>query len=133
MKQTRRTQRVGELIRDEIALILQREIHDPEIRFVSITDVEVSTDLRIGRVHVSIMGTDDEQEKTLAALERSRGRIRYMLGQRARLRTLPDLSFHLDRTAVQAEEIERLLKKHAARPQEDVPDDDERSADDDHK
>lgn len=123
MKKTRRTQRVGELVRDEIAAILQREIHDPEIRFVTITDVEVSVDLRIARVHISIMGTPAEQETTLAALERNKGRIRHLLGQRASLRTLPELSFHIDTTAQQAEEIERLLAKHRPAPLEEEDDD----------
>lgn len=109
MKKTRRTARVGELIRDEIAAILSREIQDPAIRFVTITDVEVSVDLRIARAYVSVMGSDAERDETMAALDRNRGRIRHLLGQRIRLRTLPEIDFRVDETAAQAEEIERLL------------------------
>ena len=109
MKKTRRTAKVGELIRDAIASILQRDIQDPAIRFVTITDVEISVDLRIARVFISVMGTDQERDETLAALEQQRGRIRHLVGQRVSLRTLPELSFRIDDTAAHAEEIERLL------------------------
>lgn len=109
MKKTRRTERVGELIRNEVSTILQREIQDPQIRFVTITEVEVSVDLRIARVHVSIMGSDEEKQATLDALDRHRGKIRYILGQRVRLRSTPEISFRIDETASHAESIERLL------------------------
>lgn len=122
MKKTRRTAQVGELIRDAVAYILQREIQDPAIRFVTIMDVEVSVDLRIARIYVSVLGTDQERNETLAALDRQKGRIRHLIGQRVSLRTLPELDFRIDETAERAEEIERLLAtiRPSTHPEDDV-------------
>lgn len=98
-------------MRDAIATILRRDIQDPAIHFVTITDVEVSTDLRLARIFISVMGSDQERDESMAALDRMRGRIRHLLGQRISLRTLPELEFRVDDTAAHAEEIERLLAK----------------------
>lgn len=119
MKKSRRTTQIGDQIRSEIAQMLLRDIADPEIRFVTITDVEVSMDLGVARVFVSVLGSDEEKKQTIRALERAKKRIRHLLATRARLRTTPELDFRLDETAAHADHISRLLKDMA--PTEETP------------
>lgn len=113
MKKTRRTMQIGDQIRAEIATILLRDVSDPDIKFVTITDVEVSTDMRVARAFVSVFGNADEQKKTLKALEKNRNRVRFLVGQRLKLRTTPEISFALDTTAAQATKIGKVLNRIA--------------------
>ena len=111
MKRTRRTTQVGDTIRGELSLILQREMNDPDFGFVTVTDVELSPDLRHARVFVSRLGKPGEAEKTVAALQKAASHIRHLLAQRANLRITPELNFKLDSTAERAESIDRILQK----------------------
>ena len=106
---TPRTDRVDELLRQEIGSILAREVADPRIGFATITDVETAPDLRHARVWVSVIGTDAERAATLAALDRAMGFVRRELGTRLRLRRIPDLHVRLDDTAERGTRVLRLL------------------------
>jgi ribosome-binding factor A len=120
MKKTRRTARVGDLIRAELSEILRREIDDPALAWVSIVDVEVAVDLRLARVFVTVLGDDEKKSAALEALRTSKSRIRGLLGRRISLRSTPDLDFRLDTTAEYAEGIERILRKVAPHPAEEL-------------
>ena len=109
MKKTRRTAQVGDVVRAEIAQILRRELNDPSLEMVSITDVEMSSDLRNARVFVSTLGGEKELAEVTATLRKASSRIRYLLGQRAALRVTPDLDFRADTTALSAGSIEKIL------------------------
>jgi ribosome-binding factor A len=108
MKKTKRTNQVGDQIRGEIAQIIQRELRDPDIGFVTITEVEVSTDFSFARVFVSTL-KEEERDSSIEGLQRAAGKIRHMLGKRLRLRNIPELEFRADRTAEHADQINRLL------------------------
>jgi ribosome-binding factor A len=108
MKKTKRTNQVGDQIRGEIAQIIQRELRDPDIGFVTITEVEVSTDFSFARVFVSTL-KEEERDASIEALQRAAGKIRHMLGKRLRLRNIPELEFRADLTAEHADQINRLL------------------------
>src|SRR5512137_1385204 len=103
---SRRAERVGDLIREEIADLLRKEIDDPRLKtgaLVSITDVEVSDDLRHAKVFVTILGHDEaggnqESKDAFAALRHAEAFLRRELGPRLRLRYVPELHFHLDET-----------------------------------
>lgn len=108
---SRRTERVGEMIREDISLLLQREVRDPAVGFVTVTDVEVTADLSHARVFVSVMGTPEERERSLEALNRARGFLRTELGRRAHLRIVPDLAFLYDEAADKGSRIFELLEE----------------------
>lgn len=76
---------------------------------VTITGVDLSPDLRHARVYVSCMGTDQEREGTMLALKHAAGWIRHELGQRIRMKFLPELVFLTDASLEYGERIDRLL------------------------
>jgi len=104
-----RTKQLDELLREEIAGIVAREVADPRIGFVTITDVETSPDLRHAQVWVSVIGQQAERDTTIAALGRAMPFVRRELGRRLRLRRIPDLHVRLDDTAERGTRVLRLL------------------------
>jgi len=110
---TRRTERVAELIRKEIGTILLKELHDPRLRFVTITRVEVSADLAQARLYVSVLGTPGARRAALRGLEHASGHLRRRLGERVRLRRLPALLFRLDEAVQRSARLRRILSELA--------------------
>jgi len=107
MADYKRSSRVGDQIRMEIAEILMTKVKDPRIGFVTVTAVEVSDDLRNARVFVSVLGSD--VGRTFEGLDAARPFIRSELGRRLKLRFVPELSFREDRTAEEAEKLTKLM------------------------
>src|SRR4030066_908926 len=91
-----RPTRVAERIREEVSLILQNRVKDPGLGGVTVTDVVVTGDLKIARVHYSVLGGDEERIAARDALRRSRGYIRRELGRGLRMRYSPDITFLYD-------------------------------------
>lgn len=110
-----RQERLAAQIQSEIAQMLQHEVKDPRIGFASIVKVELSGDLRVAKVHVSVLGDEAAREATLAGLESARGFIRTELGRRLRLRFTPEVRFVLDRGIEHGDRIARIL--HQLRPE----------------
>jgi len=106
---SQRTERIDELLRQEITSILTKEIADPEIGFATVTDVETAPDLRHARVWVSVIGSKAERTVTLRALERAMGYVRRELGTRLRLRRIPELHVRLDDSVERGTRVMRLL------------------------
>lgn len=106
---SRRTRQVGEFLREELTDIIRREVKDPRIGFMSLTTVEVSSDLRTARVFVSVLGTDEERAATLAALRSAAGFIRYHLKPRLHMRQIPELDFRDDRSMEHAAAIAETI------------------------
>jgi len=113
----RRPERLGEQIREEVSQIILGELNDPRIGLVTVTDVEVSSDLRNARVYVSILGSEEEIAHSLGALKAASGFIRWHLGQSLNLRHLPELHFAHDKTARTATRIEEILKEEGYKAQ----------------
>ncbi|MFQ5520774.1 MAG: 30S ribosome-binding factor RbfA [Candidatus Methylomirabilia bacterium] len=109
MAQGKRIERVNQLIKEEISGLLHRELKDPRIGFVTVTDVEVSKDLRTAKVYVSVLGPEEQWRSTLTALESARGFIRNWLRQHLTLRVTPTLVFRADRSLAHAASIQQLL------------------------
>lgn len=105
--------RVQDLLREEISLIIQRELQDPGLGFITVVEVKMSEDLKAGKVYVSIYGDEEEQKHTLEALKRSKGYIKFLLGQRVKLRYMPEVTFLIDDTFERVQRIEEILKKEA--------------------
>ncbi|MFA5072390.1 MAG: 30S ribosome-binding factor RbfA [Nitrospirota bacterium] len=119
----KRAARVADQIKQEIADILMRKIKDPRIGFVTVTDVEVSDDLKNVKVFVSVYGGDKEKEATLQGLKSASPFIRSELGHRMRLRVVPDLLFKFDNTAEKSAHIMELL--HELEKERNKNDDDQ--------
>ena len=109
MKPIRRS-RVASLIREEISRILQFELKDPRIGFVTILAIEPTVDLKECKVYVSIMGSESEQRTSLRGLEAARGKIQSLLTSRVRLRETPILRFILDESIQRTLEIEEKIR-----------------------
>ena len=119
-----RPERVGEAIRDELSLLLAREVHDPGIGFITLTRVKVSPDLQAARVYYTTLGDEKAQRDTAKALKRAAPFLRRQLGQRIRLRRVPELEFFYDESIAQGDRIEQILqdlKAEAAARSEGAP------------
>lgn len=109
---SRRTHKVEDLLRAEISQIILRRIQDPRVRMASVSEVDVSPDLKRAVVRISILGTDDEREATIEALRHAQGFIRSCLAKDLkRMRSIPELVFELDRGPEYSQRISDLLEK----------------------
>jgi ribosome-binding factor A len=104
-----RVGRVGEQIKKELSQIVQLELKDPRIGFLTVTGVEITNDLSIAKVYLSVMGTDEQKEATLKALSSGSGYIRSELGKRIRLRKIPELQFKFDASIDYGSKIDNIL------------------------
>jgi len=104
-----RNSRVGEQMKKELSQIIQREIKDPRIGFVTVTGVEVTGDLREAKVFISVMGNEEQKQNSVQALQKAKGFIRTELGRRVQLRHIPDLIFKMDESIEYGSKIENLL------------------------
>ena len=109
--QGKRLDRVNHLIKEEISLLLQRELKDRRLGFVTVTDVETTKDLRSAKVFVSVLGSEAQWSASLAALESAKGFIRNWLREHLDLRATPVLDFRADRSMERAANIQTLLKQ----------------------
>lgn len=103
--------RIQDQLREEVSQILFKDIKDPGIGFVTIMEVKLTEDLKIAKVFCSVYGDEVEKAKSMAALNRSKGYIKYLLGQRIRLKYIPEINFVLDDTFEKVARIEAILKK----------------------
>jgi ribosome-binding factor A len=108
--QGERLDRVNQLIKEEISTLLQRELKDPRLGFVTVTEVETSKDLRMAKVFVSVLGDEKQWAGSLAALASARGFVRNWLRQHLDLRVTPEIDFRPDRSMEHAARIQSLLK-----------------------
>jgi ribosome-binding factor A len=106
---TQRTERIDQLLQQEISAILAKEVADPDIGFVTVTDVETAPDLRHARVWVSVIGQRGERQATLRALERAMVFVRRELGTRLRLKRIPELHIRLDDSTERGTRVMQLL------------------------
>ncbi len=106
-----RPNRVGEQMKKELSDIIGRKIKDPRVGFVTVTDVEVSGDLQIAKVFISVLGDQEKREETLAGLNKAKGFIRAEIGQRVRLRKTPEIFFEFDESIDYGNKIETLLSE----------------------
>lgn len=109
-REFKRSLRVGEQIQRELALLLQQEVKDPRIGMVTVSDIELSTDLAQARVYVTIYGQDGQQKQALQALNHAAGFLRSELARRLSLRSIPVLRFYYDTAAEQGHRIDALLQ-----------------------
>jgi ribosome-binding factor A len=120
-----RPERVAHLMRREIAEILQNRLRDPRLSssMVSVTDVQVTHDLSMARVYVSMLADGIERETAMRALQSAAGFVRRELGPRLGLREVPDLRFAIDTSIERGARVDEILRKlHEGAPIEDPED-----------
>ncbi|MDR7481240.1 MAG: 30S ribosome-binding factor RbfA [Armatimonadota bacterium] len=113
-----RAARLAEVIRTEVSAII-RTLRDPRIGFVSVTDVEVSQDLRHARIFVSVLGDAAAKQRTMEGLEHATGYVRSLLGPRLGIRLVPEIVFRLDPSIERGVRITSLLRELAEEPSRD--------------
>ncbi len=111
-----RQDQLGEVIAQELSDLIRTRLKDPRVGFASITDVEVSSDIRHAKVFVSVMGSAEEQRATLAALEHANGFLRHELAQRLTIRHTPELIFRLDTSIERGTHVLNLIHQVSAEP-----------------
>ncbi len=107
----KRTDRVNALLQRELGMLISEELRDPRIPFATVTSVETTSDLKTARVHVSVLGDEEQGKVAMVALERAKHYLRKELGARTELRFVPDLMFVEDRSAARAARISTLLRE----------------------
>lgn len=106
---TLKAEKIAGIIQKEVSEIIQFELKDPKIGFITITDVTVTNDLSIAKVYVSFLGQKAREEAGMKALERSKGFIRSHLAKRMTLRKVPELQFKIDDSLERGNKIEKIL------------------------
>ncbi len=106
----KRTERIAELIKTELGLLILTKLKDPRLGFVTVTHVKISADLGHARVMYSVMNTESA-EKTEKALESARGFLQHELADRLKLRLTPYLDFYLDKSSEHSFKIESIIRK----------------------
>lgn len=104
-----RANRVAEQMKKELGDIIGRRLKDPRIGFVTVTDVEVTGDLQLAKVYITVLGDEENKEKTLNGLDKAKGFIRSEVGNRIRLRKTPELEFRWDHSFEHGSRIDELL------------------------
>jgi ribosome-binding factor A len=108
---TARMRRVNEVIREVLAAAIATDLKDPRIGFVTITHVETSPDLRAARVYVSVLGSAEERERTLAGLRSAHGFLQGRISAELRMKRTPTLSFEYDDSLERGARISRLMEE----------------------
>jgi len=104
-----RTRRVGEQMQRELAALLHEELKDPRLGMISVSGVEVSRDLAHARVYISVLGGEETVSETLGILNKAAGFLRHQLGQRMRLRVIPQLRFLYDESLAEGARMDALI------------------------
>jgi len=107
----RRQERVTERIHQELSDLLLRQIRDPRLTFVTVTDVEVTPDLKLATVFVSVLGDQEAAQNALTGLQRASSYIRRELAQTLQMRVVPELRFQLDDSWERGARIDALLER----------------------
>ena len=113
-----RMRRINEVLREVVGAAISSDLSDPRIGFVTVTSVETSPDLRHAKVFVSVLGSEQEREATLAGLRSSHGVLQSRIAAETRMKRTPTLSFHYDPTVESGMRISQLLDDEAAAGEE---------------
>jgi len=115
-KQYSRSQRVGDQIQKELAMLIPREVKDPRLGFITVTGVDVSRDMGHAKIFITLMNNDDAEEiaQNLEVLNEVAGYLRMLLGKSMKLRSVPQLHFHYDESISRGAYMSALIEKAVA-------------------
>ena len=118
---SRRTDRINEQLREEISMLLTRSIKDPRLNgIISITRVISSGDLRSARVYISVMGNNQTKQEALAGIQSAASFLRRELRDRINMKHTPFLTYELDDSMEEADQLTRLMNQ--VKPENQIPD-----------
>jgi ribosome-binding factor A len=109
-----RTRRVGEQIQRELAELIRTELRDPRLGMVSISSVQVSRDMAHAKIHISVLGKDEQVSDSLGVLNHAAGFLRHKLGKILHMRVIPILRFYHDRSLEEGARLGALINKAIA-------------------
>jgi len=107
----RRSERVADILRQEISQIVGYELEDPRLTVVTVTDVRLSENLKAARVYVTVAGSEEEHQSALAALRHAAPYVRKQLSFSLNLPRTPEIHFVRDRVAEEGERVDKLLRE----------------------
>lgn len=106
-----RPERFAELVKEEISKIIRKEVSDPRIGFVSITQVDLSPDLKNAKIHISIFGNENQKKETMAGLSSATGFIRRKLAGMLETRVTPEINFVRDDSIERGSRVLGIISK----------------------
>ena len=106
-----RKDKVQDAIQKEVSSIIQNELKDPRLGFVTITAVEITQDLRYAKIFYSVLGKEEEHKKSQKALDSASGFIRRLIAERLQLRFAPEIAFKEDKSSEYSVRIQEVLDK----------------------
>ncbi|MGQ4878200.1 30S ribosome-binding factor RbfA [Billgrantia sp. LNSP4103-1] len=111
MREFKRTDRVGDQLQKELAMLIQREVKDPRLGMVTVSGVTVSRDLGYADVYVTLLGEDSPEriKENLKVLKQAAGFLRSQIARRIKLRHVPELRFHYDESVVRGQRLSSLI------------------------
>ena len=109
-----RTRRVGEQIQRELAALIHDELRDPRLGMVSISSVQVSRDMAHAKIHISVLGKDEQVSESLGVLNHAAGFLRHKLGKILHMRVIPVLRFYHDRSLEEGARLGALINEAIA-------------------
>ena len=118
-----RTRRVGEQIQRELAELIRVELRDPRLGMVSISSVQVSRDMAHAKIHISVLGKDEQVSDSLSVLNNAAGFLRHKLGKILHMRVIPVLRFYHDRSLEEGARLGALINKAIASDKGNAGDD----------
>jgi ribosome-binding factor A len=101
--------RMGERIQAILSELLLREVADPRLKNITVTEVKLDQELMFANIYVNALGDESRQEPVMAALERAKGFLRREVAKRVRIRNAPELIFHWDATLERGERMHQLI------------------------
>lgn len=108
----KRTERLNSLLKEVISEVITRDVRNPHVAsLVTVTRVDISTDLHYAKVYISVIGTQAEKDETLAALQSGAGFIAVQASKKVVMRYFPALTFKIDNSVEQHMRIDALLEK----------------------
>jgi len=109
--QSKRTKQLGEILKSEISAIIRTRVKDPRVGFITVTEVDLSRDMKHANVSVSVMGSNTQKDDTIRGLQNAHAFIQKEIASRIRLRYVPILAFDLDTRYEDYERIDHILNE----------------------
>ena len=106
-----RSDRVQVQLKREISKILHEDLRDPRIGFVTVMRIDLTGDLRYAKIYFSVLGDDAKQESSVEGIESAAGYIRRLIGERLKLKFVPELSFRLDKSIEYSVNLEKTFER----------------------